>query len=898
MRRSRQAAAIGYPVMLKSTAGGGGIGMQLCHDAATLARNSTPCSARPARASATRGVYLERFVARARHVEVQIFGDGEGGVVALGERDCSLQRRNQKVVEETPAPRLSDDDARAVCMPAPVALGEAVAYESAGTVEFIYDVGARGLLLSRSEHAPAGRASGDRGGVRRRSRRMDDPPGGGRGRAAAQAVADAAAARRSRSGSTPKIRRRGFRPTPGLLTEVRFPDGVRVDGWIETGTEVTPYLRSDAGQDHRAWRDARRRAREAASALARHVVCRHRDQSRLSARDRRHRDVFAAGDVSPRRALRSFAFAPRTIDVARARRADRACRNCRAGSASGTSACRRAGPMDDARFRLANRIVGNAESTAALEMTVNGPDVALQRRRDRRARRRADGGDARRRRGRLLSSRVAVRAGQTLALGASRGRASATYLAVRGGFDAPEYPRLARDVHARRVRRPCDRLAEGRRRAAYRCRAPRPSPSRARHASERPELDPRLARSACVYGPHGAPDFFLDDDIETLFASSYEVHFNSARTGVRLIGPKPRWARTDGGEAGLHPSNIHDNAYAIGSIDFTGDMPIILGPDGPSLGGFVCPAVIARDELWKIGQLKPGDGVRFVAGETATTRRRAAHRAARRRSARPIVGRTTTATMPVVYRRAGDDNLLVEYGPMALDIALRLRVHLLAAGAGSAKLARPRSTSRPASARCRSITTATCCRGTQPGRRARRIEARLAGGRAMRVPSPHRASAAVVERSGRCSLRCGNIRNWCGPMRPGARPTSSSSAASTASRSEDACRDIVFDADYLVLGLGDVYLGAPVATPLDPRHRLVTTKYNPARTWTPENAVGIGGAYMCIYGMEGPGGYQLFGRTIQVWNCWRTTPAFKPGSSLAAALLRPDPLLPGRAPTN
>ena len=79
------------------------------------------------------------------------------------------------------------------------------------------------------------------------------------------------------------------------------------------------------------------------------------------------------------------------------------------------------------------------------------------------------------------------------------------------------------------------------------------------------------------------------------------------------------------------------------------------------------------------------------------------------------------------------------------------------------------------------------------------------------------------------------------------------------------------------MGLGDVYLGAPVATPVDPRHRLVTTKYNPARTWTPPNVVGIGGAYMCIYGMEGPGGYQLFGRTIQVWNTWRQTDAFVDG---------------------
>jgi urea carboxylase len=90
----------------------------------------------------------------------------------------------------------------------------------------------------------------------------------------------------------------------------------------------------------------------------------------------------------------------------------------------------------------------------------------------------------------------------------------------------------------------------------------------------------------------------------------------------------------------------------------------------------------------------------------------------------------------------------------------------------------------------------------------------------------------------------------------------------------DDVHEIVFAASYLVMGLGDVYLGAPVATPLDPRHRLVTTKYNPARTWTPENAVGIGGSYLCVYGMEGPGGYQFVGRTLQMWNRWRRTPEF------------------------
>lgn len=72
---------------------------------------------------------------------------------------------------------------------------------------------------------------------------------------------------------------------------------------------------------------------------------------------------------------------------------------------------------------------------------------------------------------------------------------------------------------------------------------------------------------------------------------------------MRLNGPRPSWTRTDGGEGGSHPSNVHDHTYAIGTVNFTGDMPVILMVDGPSLGGFVCPATIVSTELWKIGQV-------------------------------------------------------------------------------------------------------------------------------------------------------------------------------------------------------------------------------------------------------------------------------------------------------
>ena len=115
---------------------------------------------------------------------------------------------------------------------------------------------------------------------------------------------------------------------------------------------------------------------------------------------------------------------------------------------------------------------------------------------------------------------------------------------------------------------------------------------------------------AVLYGPHGATDFFTEADIAMIFGTDWQVHYQSDRTGIRLVGPKPEWARKDGGEAGLHPSNIHDNAYAVGAIDFTGDMPILLGPDGPSLGGFVCPAVVVASELWKLGQM---EGWRYCA---------------------------------------------------------------------------------------------------------------------------------------------------------------------------------------------------------------------------------------------------------------------------------------------
>ena len=134
----REAIRIGYPVMLKSTAGGGGIGMQLCWSEEGLS-DAFHSVERLARSNFSQGgIFLEKYVEKARHIEVQIFGDGKGSVVALGERDCSVQRRNQKVIEETPS-TIVDADMRARMGAAAVRAAQEVGYRNAGTVEFLVD---------------------------------------------------------------------------------------------------------------------------------------------------------------------------------------------------------------------------------------------------------------------------------------------------------------------------------------------------------------------------------------------------------------------------------------------------------------------------------------------------------------------------------------------------------------------------------------------------------------------------------------------------------------------------------------------------------------------------------------------------------------------------------------
>lgn len=860
-----EAERIGYPVMLKSTAGGGGIGMQLCLTPQELAQKYESVARLASGNFGDARMYIERFVSSARHVEVQIFGDGKGGIRTLGERDCSLQRRNQKVVEETPAPNLSVA-VRNNLREAATALGQAISYESAGTVEFVYDVERQQAYFLevntrlQVEHPVTEEVFGVdlvEWMIRQAAGDFTLPP-----QDSLQARGHAIEARLY--AENPAV---NFRPSTGVITDLHFPCDARIESWIETGAEVSSFydpmlakivVRGDT-------RDAALTAMDAALAQTR-IWGVETNLGYLS-------DIVAAPAFRKGEAvtatLKDFVFRPRSVEVI-APGAQSSLQDAPGRLHYWHVGIPPSGPMDGRSHALANRVVGNALNAATLECTLSGPvlrfysDTLI-----------ALGGAEM---GATLDGvpvmrwqPIPVRAGQVLSIGKAVGAGMRAYLAVRGGFDAPLYlgSRATFSLggfggHATGVLKAGDTLRLGFDTAGSSEWIPE---------EERVELAHHWDIGV-LYGPHGAPEFFTPSDIQTFFNSDYEVHFNSARTGVRLIGPKPDWARHDGGEAGLHPSNIHDNAYAVGAIDFTGDMPIILGPDGPSLGGFVCPAVVAQGELWKLGQLKPGDTIRFcpVTDDQAAALRKGPLAFTESAPTQSDVLRRRDGETPVTYRRAGDDYLLVEYGPLILDIGLRLRAHLLMQALSEEDL--PGIIDMTPG--IRSLQVHYDSRVLPPSKLLAvldRLEDILPDPRKVRVPS-RVVHLPLSWNDVQAKLAMQKYQELVRPNAPWCPSNIEFIRRINGLKDEAAVRSVVFDASYLVLGLGDVYLGAPVATPVDPRHRLVTTKYNPARTWTPENAVGIGGAYLCIYGMEGPGGYQLFGRTIQMWNRWRRTREF------------------------
>ncbi len=879
---------VGYPIMLKSTAGGGGIGMQACHSEAELIKAWDSVKRLGANYFSNDGVFLEKLIERARHIEVQILGNGHGQAISLGERDCSAQRRNQKVIEETPAPNLSDDIRQDLHATAE-RLMASVNYRNAGTVEFIFDDQAQAFYFLevntrlQVEH-----------GVTEQVWGLDLVEC--MLKLAAGELDDLSELKRSLTPKGHSIQARiyaenpaqDFLPSSGLLSHVNWPkhlDALRVDTWIESGIEV-PALFDPMLAKIIVTQKNRDDAIAALDQALSESVIYGIQTNQFYVQHILRSELMQAGKLFTH-SLAKFSINLPSFTVLNGG-TQTSIQDYPGRQQHWHVGVPPSGPMDAYSFRLANALLNNDENAAALEITLNGPslkfhvactialvgapfDLTL------------DGNVIN------MNTPIQVQANQILNIDKVKDKGARCYLAIKGGIQCPDYLCSKSTFtlgqfggHVGRALRTGDVIA-----LHEDCVDSQVNAKTLNHFQH--HFCDEVTKIRVMYGPHGAPDFFTDQDIEEFFQHQWEVHYNSSRTGVRLIGPKPKWARKSGGEAGMHPSNIHDNAYAFGTVDFTGDMPVILGPDGPSLGGFVCPATVVTADLWKLGQLKAGMKIQFTPVSlehalelesnlknnihTLTCNELSSEPYALNALPSPIVHETQIGDDAIICRQAGDHFLLVEMGPLELDIPRRFKVHALMLWLEEHKLAGMRELTPG----IRSLQIHFDSQQVPLTDLTNLIDSAceyVANANNLTVPS-RTVYLPLSWNDEACQLAIEKYMQSVRKDAPWCPSNLEFIRRINGLKDIQAVKDIVFNADYLVMGLGDVYLGAPVATPLDPRHRLVTTKYNPARTWTAENSVGIGGAYMCVYGMEGPGGYQFVGRTSQMWNRYHTTQDFQ-----------------------
>ncbi|WOD08380.1 biotin carboxylase N-terminal domain-containing protein [Marinomonas sp. GJ51-6] len=373
---------IGYPVMLKSTAGGGGIGMQLCHNEAELIDSFESVKRLGANNFADDGVFLEKFIGRARHIEVQVFADGKGNALAIGERDCSSQRRNQKVVEECPAPNLTDSVRKQLHQTAESLLSS-IQYRNAGTVEFIYDMDSQDFYFLevntrlQVEH-----------GVTEEVYGVDLVEWMIRLAAGEELALNAKRKNVKANGHAVQVRvyaedpYKNFQPSSGLLSQVSFPEiqksgkerSLRIDHWIETGIEVPPYFDPMLAKVIVHQPDRDRAFKELKVTLEKCVI--YGVETNLDYLTHLAADpVLLKGEVSTRY-LNEFTYQPKRIDVL----------------SGGTQTTLQdypgrqnhwhvgvppSGPFDNYHARLSNRLLNNPLDRAVMEITLQVPTLTF-----------------------------------------------------------------------------------------------------------------------------------------------------------------------------------------------------------------------------------------------------------------------------------------------------------------------------------------------------------------------------------------------------------------------------------------------------------------------------------------------------------------------------------------
>ncbi|KAK6953251.1 hypothetical protein Daesc_005552 [Daldinia eschscholtzii] len=853
------ARRIGFPVIVKASGGGGGMGQYVCETEKDVPAAFANVDSRSRELFHDTGVFIEKYYGSSHHIEVQIFGNGAGEVIDFGERECSIQRRRQKVVEECPSPYLVDKvDLKDRLISSALAIARSINYRSAGTVEFLvddqtgdffflemntrlqvehgitelrYGVDLVILMLRQAQFQLEGKAGIPADQLL--NIRADAVPKGSaiEVRVCSENPADS------------------FLPSSGHVQSVIWPrQYARVDTFIQLGTFVSPYFDSLLAKVivHRATREE--------SITTMRNALETTEIGGLVTNLMMLKSIISSPEFSSGRTLTTFldtqfTFYPtgiQVVDPGAFTTIQQSCHRTTKGYGIPPSQ-----PLNTLAVTIANLLVGNSQDVECLEVTARGPKLrfcslsvvavtgypfSVE----------VDGN------ARQMWSRIIMKPGEILNIGSSAAPGGRCYIAIRGGLpDVPEWlgsksttPNLALGGIQGRQLRPGDHFE-----------VIDIGQSDLPHAYQLPSnlIPPTTVTALYVmHGPHDSDDYVTEAGREVLYSSEWTIDYNCNRTGIRLIGPQIEWARKHGQEGGSHPSNVIEYGYPRpGGVNFTGDSPILFSQDSPDLGGFICSSTVISADLWRLGTLKPGDKIKLKPVSYSCARKLASQKAdfinavAKHISSGVLEYENALlllelneeppkpdAILQVISSDQGGPRLtLRQYEPETIAQSDVVQL-IIESHQQSSTIDKPLPVRRfrlPIVFDHPSI------------REAENRYITLQRSKAVYVPD----NVSYVQENNGLSSR-------------------------------DDVFEILRKTQFLVVTVGFM-AGLPLLWPLDPMARLTSQKYNPTRISTPSGTVGLGGGMFCVYPGDQPGGYMMLARSIPVWDVYALKPGFQEG---------------------
>lgn len=901
---------IGYPVILKATAGGGGMGLKVCHTVEELEKNFAEVTSRGASLFSNDGVFVEKYISKGRHIEVQLFGNGLGDIVTFGERECSLQRRHQKVIEESPSPfveNFKSHDLRKKLTQCAKRLGTAVNYKSAGTVEFlvddetgdffflevntrlqvehgitelVYNVDLVYLMLLQADYEKVSTGIPPqkiKGSLEFDAQNVEIPSG--------HAI-------EVRLYSENPIRQ--FSPSSGIIQNAYIPnDGtyedykVRIDHWISTGLDISPYFDPLLAKVM-VWSPTRT-SKNMINVLNEIKIEGPTNNKEYCIKILQSKNFIAGETLTS--TLSNFKFEASLLEF-KSGGAYTTIQDL-PGRATVRNGVPVSGPVDAISLKIANILVGNYEDTEALEITSKGPKILFHTC----AKIALAGGsfdfklnsesDI------PMFTEVSIPAGSIVEIGDAKGESCRCYLAIKGGF-----PEVATYLGSKSCT-PGLKLGgyQGRILARGDCLSINPAErvdsvhlGYVLPESLRPNYEEKDRVIRMVGGPHDSHDIVSEEALKVLYSSDYHVNFNSNRGGIRLDGPSLQFSRKSGGDGGGHPSNILEYPYPTCGLSAVGSSMVLFGVDGATLSGFICVSVPIQADFWKFGQAKVNSKITFqkITYDDAIRLRRKREEyfevlrqkpqstilafddgLERYEVVQKLVGQMLherkkgRSALPYVsFRQAGEDMIVIDFGTERFDLMNNGRQHMLQSKIEQQLLGK--------------FTSVECCSGAMcvtfdPLSINQQdilstlvwMEESIPAIEGLKVPSRTFKLPVCFDHSSlnKCIERYMSTQRSHATYLP---KNTDYLMEANCIDCEDEFKKCIIGKEHIVVAVSFLCAN-PLLVNTDPRSRFVTSKYNPARTSTPAGTIGSGSVSHSVYSVESPGGYMVWGVTLPNW---------------------------------